>query len=275
MPSYSFYHIDAFAREAFKGNPAAIIPVPHFLDTALMQTIAAENNIAETAFIVAKENGVWDLRWFTPAVEVPLCGHATLAAAHAIWAHEGYEGNEIGFDTKSGRLTVKKLDDGRLEMDFPANTPEQVPPRLDISEALGDTPVEYWQGDYTVAVYEKSEQIINLEPDFLSLKNCSIDPKNTKNWVTCVAPASGEHKEDGFDIVARFFAPGSGADEDPATGSAHCILAPLFAEKLGKTQLNSFQAFPGRGAEIGIKLDGDRVKLRGNAMTLIEGKIHL
>ena len=275
MPSYSFFHIDAFANEAFKGNPAAIIPVPSFPDAALMQTIAAENNIAETAFIVAKENGVWDLRWFTPAVEVPLCGHATLAAAHAIWAHEGFKGNEIGFDTKSGRLTVQKLDDGRLEMDFPANTPEQVPPRLDISEALGETPAEYWQGDYMVAVYEKSEQIINLEPDFLSLKNCSIDPKNTKNWVTCVAPANGKHKEDGFDIVARFFAPGSGADEDPATGSAHCILAPLFAEKLGKTELKSFQAFPGRGAEISMKLDGGRVKLRGKAMTLIEGKIYL
>ena len=140
MAEYKFYQIDAFAEKAMGGGPAAVMPMEVFPAAEVMQAIAAENNLAETAFIVAKGKGVFDLRWFTPALEVPLCGHATLASAHALYAHLGFDGPEIGFDTKSGRLTVKRLADGRLEMDFPAHAPRAVPMLDELVEALGARP---------------------------------------------------------------------------------------------------------------------------------------
>ena len=165
MADYKFFQIDAFAERPMAGGPAGVMPMEAFPAAEAMQAIAAENNLAETAFIVAKGKGVWDLRWFTPAVEVPLCGHATLASAHAIFTHLKFDGPEIGFDTKSGRLTVKRLADGRLEMDFPADMPKRIDAPPTLAEALGAEPKEVWGGQYLLAVFENAEQIRALKPD--------------------------------------------------------------------------------------------------------------
>jgi PhzF family phenazine biosynthesis protein len=267
MPELKFFQIDAFAERAMAGGPAGVVPLDKFLPDADMQAIAAENNLAETAFFVAKGKGAWDLRWFTPAVEVPLCGHATLASAHAIYSHLGFDGAEIGFDTlKSGRLTVKRLADGRLEMDFPADmpVPTDAPPTL--AAALGAKPAEVWQGQYLLAVFETAAQIRALKPDLA--KVAVLGGKRMD--VCCAAPG-----DKSYDVVSRFFAPADGIPEDPATGSAHCMIGAFFADRLGKAELKCFQAYPGRGADITTRMQGDRVKLIGRARTVIEGVFRL
>ena len=165
MAEYRFFQIDAFAERPMAGGPAAAMPMDAFPADAVMQAIAAENNLAETAFVVAKGKGEFDLRWFTPAVEVPLCGHATLASAHALYTHLGFDGAEIGFDTKSGRLSVKRLGDGRLEMDFPADLPKRIEPPAALGEALGAQPTEVWAGQYLLAVFDSADEIRALKPD--------------------------------------------------------------------------------------------------------------
>lgn len=261
-----FFQIDAFAERAMAGGPAAVMPLDAFLSDAQMQAIAAENNLAETAFIVAKAAGIWDLRWFTPAVEVPLCGHATLASAHALYAHLGFDGDEIGFDTKSGRLTVKRLADGRLEMDFPANPPKRTDAPAGMAEALGGKPVEVWAGQYLLAVFASASEVRALKPDMAKIVALGPEAGN----IICAAPG-----DEGYDVVSRFFAPAFGIPEDPATGSAHCMIAPLFSERLGRAELNCFQACPGRGANITTRMAGDRVKLIGRGRTVIEGRFLL
>jgi PhzF family phenazine biosynthesis protein len=270
MTDTRFFQIDAFAERAMAGGPAAVMPMAAFPDAALMQAIAAENNLAETAFIVAKAEGVWDLRWFTPALEVPLCGHATLASAHAIYAHLGFEGPEIGFDTKSGRLTVKRLADGRLEMDFPASKPKRIDPPPGLAEAIGTAPLEVWASSFLLAVFASADQIRSLKPDLEKVNQISGGATGGRGNLVCAALGEG-----GYDVISRFFAPGSGIPEDPATGSAHCIIAPLYSEKLGKAELKCFQAYPGRGADITTRMAGDRVKLIGRARTVIEGVFKL
>lgn len=262
MTDYTFFQIDAFAERPMAGGPAGVMPMDAFPEAGLMQSIAAENNLAETAFIVAKGKGVWDLRWFTPAVEVPLCGHATLASAHAIFAHQKFDGPEIGFDTKSGRLTVKRLSDGRLEMDFPADMPKRAGEHAALAEALGASPKEVWQGQYLLAVFESAEQIRALKPDLAKIGALG----GKRSDVCCAAPGDG-----GYDVISRFFAPADGIPEDPATGSAHCMIGAFFSERLGKAELKCFQAYPGRGADIGTRMAGGRVKLIGRARTVIEG----
>jgi PhzF family phenazine biosynthesis protein len=262
MADYRFFQIDAFAERPMAGGPAAVMPMDAFPGDAVMQAIASENNLAETAFIVAKGKGVFDLRWFTPAVEVPLCGHATLASAHALYAHLGFSGNEIGFDTKSGRLTVKRLVDGRLEMDFPADMPTQIDAPPTLADALGTKPREVWGGQYLLAVFENADQIRALKPDLAKVAALG----GRKMDVCCAAPGDGD-----YDVVSRFFAPADGIPEDPATGSAHCMIGAFFAQRLGRTELKCFQAYPGRGANITTRLAGDRVKLIGRAHTVIEG----
>lgn len=273
MNDYRFFHIDAFAERALAGGPAAVMPMEAFPDAAEMQAIAAENNLAETAFIVPTGPGVWDLRWFTPELEVPLCGHATLASAHAIYAM-GHEGAEIGFDTASGRLTVKRLDDGRLEMDFPAQPPKRIDPPAGLAAALGAAPVEVWASSYVMAVFASPDDVIALKPDLVAVKDIAGAVTGGRGNVVCAAPGAGwtsARGEGGFDVVSRFFAPGSGIPEDPATGSAHCIIAPHFSNLLGKDELACFQAYPGRGAHIWTRMAGQRVKLMGRARTVIEG----
>ena len=262
MAQYKFFQIDAFAERTMTGGPAAVMPMEAFPSADAMQAIAAENNLAETAFIVAKGGEAFGLRWFTPALEVPLCGHATLASAHALYAHLGFDGPEIGFDTKSGRLTVKRLTDGRLEMDFPADMPKRIDAPAGLADALGIAPSEVWWGQYLLAVFDSAAQIRALTPDFVKI--AALGGKRMD--VCCAAPG-----DDGHDVVSRFFAPADGIPEDPATGSAHCLIAPFFSQRLGKSELMCFQAYPGRGAHIGTRMTGDRVKLIGRARTVIQG----
>ena len=266
MSEHKFFQIDAFAEKAMAGGPAAVMPMDAFPAADVMQAIAAENKLAETAFVVAKGGGAFDLRWFTPALEVPMCGHATLASAHALYAHLGFDGPEIGFDTKSGRLTVKRLADGRLEMDFPANMPERIDAPTGLADALGAAPREVWSGQYLLAVFDNAAQIRALAPDLVKVAALG----GGRMAVCCAAPGDSGH-----DVVSRFFAPADGIPEDPATGSAHCVIAPFFSKRLGKNELTCFQAYPGRGAHITTRMAGDRVKLIGRARTVIEGVFRL
>jgi len=273
MTEIPFTQIDAFASKPFEGNQACVMPLDTWLPDETLQAIAAENNVAETAFIIPDGEARWQLRWFTPAVEVPLCGHATLAAGHYLYEHAGFDGEQITFVTrKSGELYVSRLTDGRLEMDFPAPDIQQLEVSEEIAAALGARPVEAWGGPFYAAVFETPADVAALAPDYRALTNlgASRDGWEPGNF-GCVA-AGGDN---GADVVSRFFAPGSGIDEDPATGSWHCMLAAVMSPKLGKATLNCFQAYPGRGAWIETELIGDRVKLRGKAVTVIEGMFRL
>ena len=272
MATIPFAQIDAFASQTFEGNQACVMPLNAFLPDETLQKIASENNVAETAFIVPAGEGAWELRWFTPAVEVPLCGHATLAAGHYLYSCAGYEGDQIRFQTrKSGDLFVSRLDDGRLEMDFPAQEVADAEVDDEIAAALGKTPVRSFVGPCTVALYETAADIVALKPNLERLKTLG---NSDGNWgvgnIGCLALDG-----DGVDVTSRFFAPGSGIPEDPATGSWHCMVAPLFELLTNKTHAKCFQAYPGRGAFIETELVGDRVKLRGNSVTVIEGVFNL
>ncbi len=270
MMDYRFYQIDAFANRAFEGNQACIMPMDAFLDDAVLLAIAAENNVAETAYIVPAGEGRWKLRWFTPAVEVPLCGHATLAAAHVLFQHEGFGGDRIVFETvKSGELIVERRDTGYV-MDFPASPVTQIEVSDEVSAALGARPVAAYAGSFYAAVFETPDQILALRPDLKALAQLGVSDQWERGNFGCLALGG-----DGVDVTSRFFAPGSGIDEDPATGSWHCLLAPVVRERTGQTKLACHQAFPGRGAVIGTELIGDRVKLSGNAVTVIEGLFRL
>lgn len=270
MPALPFYQIDAFASRPFEGNQACVMPLDAYLPDATLQAIAAENNVAETAFIVPKGDGVWALRWFTPTVEVPLCGHATLASAHALFAHAGFDGEAIAFDTvKSGRLTVSRLPDGTYEMDFPAPAVSRIDVTEDVATALGAWPLEAWGGPFYGAVFASPEDIVHLQPDLDLLKRLGVGGAWERGNFGCLA-TGGE----GVDVTSRFFAPGSGIPEDPATGSWHCMVAAIMGPRL-KRAAKCFQAYPGRGAKLEVELVGDRVKLRGAAVTVIEGRFSL
>ena len=272
MATIPFVQIDAFASRPFEGNQACVMPLEAFLPDATLQSIAAENNVAETAFIVPLEDGVWDLRWFTPAVEVPLCGHATLAAGHFLYAVEGFQGSQIRFRTRlSGDLLVARRDDDHLEMDFPAQPFKEIAPSQDIIDALGAAPLQCFDGPYYVALYERAEDIHGLAPNLDRLKSLgSVDPNWGVGNFGCMALDG-----DGVDVTSRFFAPGSGIPEDPATGSWHCLVSPLVAHLTGRARAQCYQAYPGRGAYIETELVGDRVKLRGTCVTVIEGVFRL
>ena len=265
--------VDAFASGPFKGNPACIVePMAAWRDAGWMQALAAENNQAETACLLTTPDPArFGLRWFTPALEVPLCGHATLAAAHVLFAELGVTADQITFDTLSGPLTVKRLGD-RYEMDFPASVPKQTSVPEGLVEALGATPVEVWAGSYLVAVFDSEAAVRALNPDLAALKVIVGEATGGRGNLSAAALADAGS---GYDVVSRFFAPGSGIPEDPATGSAHCILAPLFAAKLGRSDLQFLQAYPGRGGDLNCEHRGDRVLLRGQAVTVIESILRL
>lgn len=272
MQTFPLYQIDAFATRAFEGNQACVMPMSAFLSDDVLQKIAAENNVSETAYIVPEADGVWRLRWFTPSIEVPLCGHATLAAAHVLFAHGGFEGEVIAFDTvKSGRLFVRRLGDGTLEMDFPSAPIRPVPVTDEIAAALGARPVEAWGGMFYAARFETPEDVKALAPDQRALKLLGADGGGFDRGNFGCFAIGGE----GVDATSRFFAPGSGIDEDPATGSWHTMLARILAENFDKPAATCYQAYPGRGARIGVKLEGDRCKLTGSAVTVIEGQFRL
>ena len=254
--------VDAFTAKPFAGNPAAVCLLAHAADKRWMQDVAREMNLSETAFLF-REDDAWNLRWFTPVVEVDLCGHATLASAHVLW-QEGHlpAGAQARFDTKSGRLTADRRGEW-IEMDFPAQIAQPATPPDTLLDALGvvGTHVGKNRTDYLVEV--ESEAIVRaLQPDFGRLRAVPM------RGVIVTSKASS----DAFDFVSRFFAPGSGVDEDPVTGSAHCCLAPYWGKRLGKVEMVGYQASP-RGGVVAVRNSGDRVILAGQAVTVLRGEL--
>ncbi|HEY5106540.1 MAG TPA: PhzF family phenazine biosynthesis protein [Caulobacteraceae bacterium] len=265
--------IDAFAAEPFKGNPACVVePFDAWPADAWMQSLAAENNQAETAFLMKTDDPArFGLRWFTPAMEVPLCGHATLAAGHAILAEIGVATEQIAFDTQSGSLTVSRRGGG-YEMNFPASRPVRIDPPAGLAEALGADLLEVWSSLYLVALVKDEETLRALRPNIAAIEPISSGATQRRGnvGVSAIAPPGAA-----YDVVSRFFAPGSGIAEDPATGSLHCILSPLFSAKLGRPVLRFHQAYPGRGANMECELSGERVLIRGQAVTVVESRLRL
>lgn len=265
--------IDAFASEPFKGNPACVVePFDAWPDAGWMQALAMENNQAETAFLLRTADPArFGLRWFTPILEAPLCGHATLAAAQALFAALGVEAPLLTFDTRSGPLTVRRLGDV-LEMDFPADPPRRSACPAGLADALGIEPIEVWAGAYLLAILANEDQVRAVAPDLSMVKQIAGDATGGRGNLIVAALANAASP---YDVVSRFFAPGSGIPEDPTTGSAHCILAPLFADKLGREQLRFHQAYPGRGGDLVCERRGHRVLLRGRAMIVIDSQLRL
>lgn len=265
--------VDAFAAQPFRGNPACVLePMDAWPDAAWMQALAAENNQAETAFLLKTQHpGRYGLRWFTPALEVPLCGHATLASAHVLFVELGVAAEALTFDTLSGPLSVRRAGEG-YEMDFPAQPPRRVETPPGLAEALGVEPQEVWASTYLVAILKDEAQVRGVRPDLVALEAVSSGATGGRGNVGVAARAEAGGP---YDVVDRFFAPGSGIPEDPATGSLHTILSPLFADKLGRAQVTFHQAYPGRGGDLDCEVRGDRVLLRGRAVTVLDGRLRL
>ncbi|MDP3403287.1 MAG: PhzF family phenazine biosynthesis protein [Brevundimonas sp.] len=263
--------IDAFADRPFMGNPAAVVePFAVWPSDDWMQALAAENNLSETAFLRRSADPArFDLRWFTPTMEVPLCGHATLASAHMLWAELGLEVDALVFDTLSGPLSVRRLDRG-YELDFPIDPLTRIGTPPGLAEALGAEPVEVWASRYLIAVMEDGATVRALRPDIRALLAFGEGAMEQGQVIVAALDAGEDH-----DVVDRFFGPGCGIDEDPATGSARGGLAPLFAAKLGRPIVRFLQAFPGRGARFETVLVGERVLIRGEAVTVIDGCLRL
>ncbi len=268
MP-YPLYQIDAFADKAFTGNPAAVMPLTQWLPDALMQSIAAENNLAETAFLVpeADKTADYGIRWFTPTVEVPLCGHATLASAHVIFHHLDFKGDVVRLNTRhAGPLSVRRMD-GRLSLSLPSYPPQPQAAPVDMLDAVKSPPVATLCGGspggepYWVLVYTSEADVRTLSPDFkmLGATGCQV-----------IATAPGNT----HDFVSRFFAPSHGIDEDPVTGSSHCRLVPYWAARLGKTIMTARQISK-RGGDVWCTLDGDRVHLAGTCVEVMQGMMHI
>jgi PhzF family phenazine biosynthesis protein len=264
--------VDAFASQPFRGNPACVVePFDAWPDEAWMQALAQENARAETAFLVrTADPGRFGLRWFTPAIEVPLCGHATLASSHVLFAELGLAADAVAFDTRSGPLAVAREGEG-YRMDFPADPPLRTEVPAGLAEALGAEPAEVWAAGYLLAILADEAAVRGLKPDIAALAAISSAARRPGNLIVAAPGEAGGR----FDVVSRFFAPGSGIAEDPATGSAHCIIAPLFAQKLGKSRLSCHQAFPGRGGDLTCEAAGDRVFLSGRAVVVAESRLRV
>lgn len=254
------YQVDAFTDKLFGGNPAAICPLTGWLSDEIMQKIAVENNLAETAFFVKNTNG-YKLRWFTPEYEIDLCGHATLASAHILFTELGYSGDAIHFETiKAGTLIVTKAGD-KYTMDFPSRPPIPIEPPNGLIEALGEKqPLEFLRSRDYFIVYRSEDDIKDISPDFFALSKMDT--------VGVIVTAPGKD----VDFVSRFFAPGAGIPEDPVTGSAHCNLIPYWAKKLGKDKLHAYQ-LSNRKGELWCELKGERVLMSGKAVTYLRGEI--
>lgn len=256
------YQVDAFADALFGGNPAAVVPMREWLPDTLLQNIAAENNLAETAFLVP-EGDAYALRWFTPAAEVPLCGHATLASAYIVFEFLQPGRRQVTFTTRrAGPLTVTQSGAG-LAMDFPAKPPEPVVLPEGLTEALGARPRETFANGKLFAVFETAGAVKSLLPDFRRLAALDFD------GVVVTAPGA-----DGIDFVSRYFAPHLGIDEDPVTGSAHCLLVPYWARILGRSKVTGRQ-ISARGGTVQGEDRGARVSLSGQARLYLEGRIFL
>ena len=256
------YWVDAFTSRVFSGNPAGVVPLTSWLEDELLQSIAFENGIAETAFIVPLGPKRYDIRWFTPTAEVDLCGHATLASAYVLQKFLGQREPRISFQSRSGILHVDFLADGRLQLDFPSRPPVSASPPDALISGLGATPCYFGQAEANLAVFETAEQVLALRPNFDVLATLP------QYGTIATAPASD------CDFVSRFFAPRVGVPEDPATGSAHCVLTPYWAGRLGKSNLHARQ-ISARGGEFWCALADDRVKISGHAVLYLEAMLHV
>lgn len=255
------YQVDAFTNKLFGGNPAAVCPLESWLDDSTMQKIASENNLSETAFFI-REDQNYSIRWFTPKVEVDLCGHATLATAYVIYQYLKETKAEIKFKSRSGELRVIQNDDN-LTLDFPVLPLLQCNTRNElILKALKVAPLEIWKGDDYMLVLANEAEVRNCTPDFNLLKN--LDARGV------IITAKGNS----VDFVSRWFGPQSGVDEDPVTGSSHCVLAPYWAQKLGKTKLQAWQLSQRHG-ELLCEVVGDRVLLSGKVVPYLCGEINI
>jgi PhzF family phenazine biosynthesis protein len=260
--SLPIVQVDAFTAKPFAGNPAAVCVLPAERDAVWMQNVAREMNLSETAFLVRQADG-FNLRWFTPAVEVDLCGHATLAGAHVLW-QDGHvaPGKQARFHTRSGLLTADQRGEW-IEMDFPVKAEEPAEPPPHLSEALGAALAYLGRNKFDYIAEVESEAILrNLKPNFALLAELPV-----RGVIVTARSQNG-----GFDFVSRFFAPAAGVNEDPVTGSAHCCLAPFWAKRLGKTEFLAYQA-SARGGVLRVRLNGDRVLLGGQAITVLRGEL--
>ncbi|MGJ8668982.1 MAG: PhzF family phenazine biosynthesis protein [Oceanococcus sp.] len=262
MTVVPIYQIDAFTSHVFGGNPAAIVPLDRWLSDAQLQSIAAENNLSETAFLVPDTQADYALRWFTPAAEVELCGHATLATAWHLFHQAKFAHEQVRFSTLSGVLVARKSAQG-IEIDLPSRPSEVDNSLLEpITSAMTLRPQECWNGANAIAVYENESQIRSLKPDFTAVSK--LHPKGL------IVTAAG----DSCDFVSRYFVPSYGIDEDPVTGSAHADLMPLWSKKLGRNTLVARQLSKRRG-ELLVELKGDRVALTGQCVAYLRGEIYL
>jgi PhzF family phenazine biosynthesis protein len=265
--------IDAFASSPFMGNPACVVePFDAWPPAQRMQALAAENNQAETAFLLKTDDPArFGLCWFTPTVEVPLCGHATLAASHVLTTELDVAAPALAFDTRSGPLTVRREGDG-YQMDFPANMPRRIETPAGLAEVLGAEPVEVWTADRLVVLLADEAAVRALAPDIAGLQRLAARYSEGRGNLGVSAPADPGRT---YDLVSRFFAPGSGIPEDPATGGYHCTAAPLLAQKLGRQRLRFHQAYPGRGGDLVCEVRGERVLIEGEAVTVAESELRL
>ncbi len=262
--TYRLFIVDAFASKRFSGNPAAVCILPEEKDAAWMLAVAAELNLSETAFVVSQDDS-FQLRWFTPSVEVALCGHATLAAAHVLWESEILKASSAAtFDTLSGRLTATKTGSW-IVLDFPGLDVAETTAPKEILDAINVHPkfIGKSRFDYFIEV-ESEEEVRRAAPNLHVLAKES----QIRGWIITAPSSSPE-----YDFVSRFFAPAAGIDEDPVTGSAHCCLAPYWSKKFGRSELTGFQASR-RGGIVNTAIRGSRVELSGQAITVVTGKIH-
>lgn len=261
-----FHQIDAFASRPFAGNPAMVYRLDSWLSDALMQQIAAEHNLAETAFLV-KEGAAWHIRWFTPTAEVPLCGHATLASAHVLFERYGEAGAAIDFTCRSGALRVTRERE-RLVLDFPVRRAAPCELRAQVEQAL-DMPV---QSVLALPGAQGIQELLAILPSEAAVRACRPDLAAVVKLpgFGVIVSAPGER----HDFVSRYFAPAIGIDEDPVTGSTHCILIPYWAARLGKQELSAYQC-SARGGELHCRLEGERVKIAGQAVLVASGRLWL
>ena len=257
---FPFYWVDSFTDKMGSGNPAGIVLLATWPADAVMQKIAFENGLAETAFFVRTGPDRFHLRWFTPAAEIDLCGHATLATGHILFNELGQSGDLVTFDTRSGPLTVRRREQGLLEMDFPARPATIAPVPPEITRGLGTTPEFVGKARDYLCVFPTEEQVRALNPDYATLSRLDV--------VGIIATAPGRD----CDFVSRFFAPRVGIPEDPVTGSTHCTLVPYWAQRLGKQSLHARQISP-RGGELFCTLAGERVQMAGRAVLYLHGEI--
>ena len=255
-----FHQVDAFSSQPFAGNPAMVYRLEAWLGDQLMQNIAAEHNLSETAFLV-REGSHWRIRWFTPGAEVALCGHATLAAAKVLFDLYDEPGERIDFICKSGVLGVSREGE-RLVLDFPALSTQTLAVSLELEQALGVSVVTALVADKLLAVLDSEQSVRACTPDFAALAQLP--------WSGVIITARGEE----YDFVSRFFAPAIGINEDPVTGSAHCSLIPYWAQRLKKSMLSAYQC-SSRGGELHCRLEGDRVKIGGEARLVASGRLWL